>query len=83
MGSPPYTADREFAVYGAGKTEAEKALWKFVKEQEPHFICNTILPNCNFGNILVDGQLASSGAFVKLVYDGNIIDNVRYFTPRR
>jgi hypothetical protein len=54
-----------------------------VKEQKPHFICNAILPNFNFGKILVEGQPASSGAFVKLLYDGNIVDEVRYFPPRK
>lgn len=80
--SPPYEADRAFTVYGASKCEAEKALWKFVKEEKPHFVCNAILPNCNFGKILVKDQPASSGGFVKLVYDGNIIDAVKNFPPR-
>lgn len=39
---PPYEADRAFAVYAASKTEGEKALWKFVKDEKPNFIVNTV-----------------------------------------
>ena len=81
--SPPYEADRAGIVYGASKCEAEKALWKAVKEKKPHFVCNAILPNLNIGNILVKNQPASSGGFVKFLYDGNIIDIIRNCPPRK
>ena len=80
---PPYNPDRAFAVYGSSKAEAEKAFWKFAKEQKPHFVCNAILPNCNFGKILVKDMPASSGGFIKLYYEGNIIDTIKYFPPRK
>ena len=38
---PPYEQDRSYAVYAASKTEAEKALWKFIEEEKPGFILNT------------------------------------------
>lgn len=38
---PPYEADRAFAVYGASKTQAEQALWKFMEEEKPGFVLNT------------------------------------------
>ena len=33
----------EWAVYGASKTEAERALWKFMEDEKPHFIANAVL----------------------------------------
>ncbi|KAF8863136.1 NAD(P)-binding protein [Acephala macrosclerotiorum] len=68
---PPYTADRAWAVYGASKTEGEQAVWKFVQEQKPDFVANTILPNLNIGKILVKGQPASTGGWVVNLYNGN------------
>jgi nucleoside-diphosphate-sugar epimerase len=44
----PFLPSHPFAVYGAGKAEAEMALWKFVKEEKPHFQVNSILPKCEF-----------------------------------
>lgn len=54
---PPYTEERAFAVYAASKTEGERALWKFMKDEKPGFTANAVLPNFNMGRIL-----ASSGA---------------------
>jgi len=31
---PPYNADKGWSVYALSNDEAEKALWKFVKEQK-------------------------------------------------
>jgi len=78
---PPYDG-RQWAVYGASKTEAEKAVWKFVKEQQPEFIANAVLPNANFGKILVKGQPASTGNWPKSLYEGNteLLEDIR---PRK
>ncbi|KAM0720638.1 hypothetical protein Q7P37_004775 [Cladosporium fusiforme] len=43
------TAPHPFNVYSASKTEAERALWKAVKETNPPFQVSTVLPNANFG----------------------------------
>ncbi|KAH9871857.1 hypothetical protein J1614_006115 [Plenodomus biglobosus] len=40
-------------LYAAMKAETEKAAWKWVEENEPDFAFNTILPNANFGPVLV------------------------------
>jgi nucleoside-diphosphate-sugar epimerase len=37
---PPYEQSRGFSVYGASKTQAEQALWKFMKEEKPDFVLN-------------------------------------------
>lgn len=68
---PPYEKERAPAVYAASKTEAEKAVWKFVEEEKPGFVANAILPNCNFGKILVKGMRASTGGFVTALWNGN------------
>lgn len=65
---PPYNQDRSMSVYGASKTQAEQEVWKFVREQKPGFVLNTVLPNFNMGTILSDQQSASTGAAVKGVY---------------
>jgi len=64
---PPYEG-RGYTVYSASKAEAEKAVWEFVKEQKPSFVTNSILPNCNFGEIFVEGQ-GSTGGFLKEIYE--------------
>jgi hypothetical protein len=79
----PYDAERAVTVYCASKVEGEKALWNFVKDHKPKFVCNAVLPDCNFGKILVKGQPASSSSFIKAIYDGNITDGVRNFPPRK
>ncbi|KAF2167809.1 hypothetical protein M409DRAFT_53773 [Zasmidium cellare ATCC 36951] len=58
---PPYTNERAFPVYAASKTEAEKAFWKFVKEEKPGFVANSILPNYNMGRILPGGSPGATG----------------------
>jgi hypothetical protein len=80
--SPPYEAERAWAVYGSSKTEAEKALWKFVKEQKPHFGVNSILPNSNFGTILANGPAVTTAKWIKTLYDGDI-EHVKGIPPRK
>ena len=41
-----------FSVYGASKTEAERAIWKVAKETNPPFQVAAVLPNANFGPII-------------------------------
>lgn len=38
-----------WVVYGAAKTQAEQAAWKWVADNRPSFAVNTVLPSCNFG----------------------------------
>lgn len=78
---PPYERGREWVVYAASKTQAEQAMWTFVKEREPGFVLNTVLPNMNFGEILSDKQPASTGSWVKSIYNGNL-DAVRQVPPQ-
>ncbi|KAF2761114.1 NAD(P)-binding protein [Pseudovirgaria hyperparasitica] len=67
----PIKEDRAWDVYGASKTQAEQALWKFVKEKKPHFVANSVLPNTNMGPIIdPDNQPASTGNWVPDTYNG-------------
>lgn len=58
-------------MYGASKAEGEMALWQFVKEQKPHFVVNAVLPNANFGKVLVKGMPASTCGWVHALYHGS------------
>lgn len=70
---PPYEgSQRRLDVYSACKTQAEEAAWKFVKENNPHFAFNTILPNANMGTILsVENQgYPSTDGWIKSLWGG-------------
>lgn len=58
-----------FIVYAASKTEGEKAFWKYVKENKPHYTVNTVLPNMNIGHIL--GVGGPTGSVIPKLYEGN------------
>lgn len=62
---PPYTNAREWDVYGASKTQAEKECWKFVREKKPGFVLNTVLPNYTTGEDLFGGDGSSTGRWAK------------------
>ena len=78
---PPYDITRSWAVYGASKTQAEQAIWKFTKDKKPNFVVNAVLPNANMGEILSEKQPASTGAWVKTLYDGSL-DKVKELPPQ-
>ena len=78
---PPYEPERAWAVYGASKTQAEQKIWEFYKEKKPGFALSAILPNANFGEILSSKQPASTGGWVKQVFEGNL-DAVKDIPPR-
>lgn len=39
-------------IYSASKTEAERAAWKWVEENKPNFVLNTVQPNFNVSRSL-------------------------------
>ncbi|KAH8893568.1 NAD(P)-binding protein, partial [Thozetella sp. PMI_491] len=43
-----------YYVYAASKTEGERAAWKWVAEEKPQFVLNTVLPNANRLTILLE-----------------------------
>lgn len=80
--SPPFPPTAPAVVYAASKVEAEKALWKFVEEEKPHFQVNTVLPDANLGEVLsLQGSL-STGAWVRMIYEDGV-DLVKTLPPGR
>ncbi|EXJ89397.1 hypothetical protein A1O3_02464 [Capronia epimyces CBS 606.96] len=71
--------DLPYAIYGASKTEGERALWKFVRENKPSFAVNTVLPAANYGAILSPEIPGSTMGWVRRLLDGD--SNVFTFTP--
>ncbi|GAM33993.1 hypothetical protein TCE0_013f01291 [Talaromyces pinophilus] len=43
---------KPFIIYGASKTEGERAAWNWVKENKPGFAFNAVLPNLVLGRVL-------------------------------
>ena len=74
---PPYEPERAFATYAASKVAGEKALWKFMEEEKPGFVANTILPNFNVGTILTAG--GPTGGSVETLMSGTVPE----FPPRK
>jgi nucleoside-diphosphate-sugar epimerase len=66
---PPYEANRAYAVYAASKVACEQAAWEFVKEEKPHFVFNTVLPNYTTGPILQPLSVPGAGITARWVRD--------------
>jgi len=68
-------ADHPFKAvfaYAAGKTEGEKAAWKFVKDEKPSFQLNTVLPDLVIGEILnPNSDGSTSGMVNKIITSGD------------
>jgi nucleoside-diphosphate-sugar epimerase len=71
----------EWIVYGASKTEAEKALWKFRDEKKPNFAINSILPSTILGPVVSPKEITSTAGFIKGLYEGHT-DFVATALPR-
>ncbi|KII83918.1 hypothetical protein PLICRDRAFT_46683 [Plicaturopsis crispa FD-325 SS-3] len=61
---------RGYHVYAVSKTEGEKAAWKFVEEEKPGFVLNTVLPDTNFGPALGPALLQSTALFPLTILSG-------------
>jgi nucleoside-diphosphate-sugar epimerase len=69
---PPYEPSRGYIVYAASKTESERAAWNFMRENQPDFVFNSVLPNFCFGELLSPkNQPGSTGNFIRELYFGN------------
>jgi nucleoside-diphosphate-sugar epimerase len=65
---PPYDPSRAWFVYAASKTQAEQELWKYVREQNPHFVANAVLPNTNIGPLFYPTQFGSTTNWALDIY---------------
>ena len=70
-----------WAVYGASKTEAERAFWKAIKETNPPFQVCAVLPNANFGPILKPGGEMSSSTATMVIKLFNGDDSFLHVPP--
>lgn len=70
---PPYEGiERMLNVYSASKTQGEQEAWKWIKENEPNFVFNAVLPNCNMGKALSpkhQGTPSTTG-WIKAAWEG-------------
>lgn len=66
---------RSILNYMAAKTEAEQHSFKWVKEHQPHFTFNTVVPNVNFGTVTRPDKLgcASSSGLLALFWQGSTL----------
>lgn len=71
---PPYGPDRIMSVYAASKVQQEQDVWRFVEEQKPHFVVNTVLPDFVNGKILnvKEQGYPSSISMLKDFWEGNL-----------
>lgn len=67
---PPYEPARAWANYAASKTQAEQELWKWAREQKPHFAVNSVLPNTNIGPLFYPTQFGSTTNWALDIYRG-------------
>ncbi|KAF6808326.1 aldehyde reductase ii [Colletotrichum musicola] len=72
---------KSLTVYGASKTEGERAAWKWYNENKPGYVFSTILPNCNWGEILHPEIKGSTMSWVRnlLKGDGSLFS---FFAPQ-
>lgn len=70
---PPYEGlQRRLDVYSASKTQSEQEAWKWMKEHQPGFAFNTVLPNANMGIVLSPEHQGhpSTVGWIKAAWDG-------------
>jgi nucleoside-diphosphate-sugar epimerase len=70
---PPYEGfERLLDVYYASKTQGEKEAWKWVADNSPNFVLNTVLPNANFGPVIDKHhqQYHSTLGWVRALWNG-------------
>ncbi|KAI3395333.1 hypothetical protein diail_1446 [Diaporthe ilicicola] len=65
-----------FLVYAASKTQGERALWRFMKDEKPSFVANSILPDFNLGRIV--GSAGATGVYVIRLFK----EGARTLTPQ-
>lgn len=54
--------DRMVDIYSAGRTSAELAFWAWIKEHNPPFVANCVVPDGQFGRVLDLKHMNTSSA---------------------
>jgi len=57
-----------FMAYAAGKTEGERAVWKYVREEKPPFVVNTVLPDLVLGEIINPNSDGSTAGWANKIF---------------
>ncbi|KAH8658582.1 hypothetical protein BGZ61DRAFT_486186 [Ilyonectria robusta] len=68
---PPYEGSRSLVTYIASKVEAEKAVWKFAKEQNPGFTVNVVSPFTTLGQALHPTHVRGAVGWVEQLWKGD------------
>lgn len=68
---PPYEGSRALLTYIASKVEAEKAVWKFAKEQNPGFTVNVVSPFTTLGQALHPTHVRGTVGWVEQLWKGD------------
>ncbi|KAF4959266.1 hypothetical protein FSARC_10782 [Fusarium sarcochroum] len=76
-----------YTVYAASKTEAERAVWDFYRNDETRrsdLIVNTVLPDTNFGKSLDPQNQGhqSTSAFIESLWNGTNLEQLKYIPPQ-
>jgi len=74
-------------MYMALKTRMEQEAWKWIREHQPAFVFNSVLPDTTMGHIIdpENQSLKTTGGLVKVLYDGGpdmIIGFMRIIGPQ-
>lgn len=76
---------RGVMCYVAGKVEAEKAAWKWIKDhKDAGFAVNTVLPGTCMGPVLApkDQEYPTTCGFVRSLYEGTQREIFEWLTPQ-
>lgn len=68
---PPYELSRAPIIYKAAKVGAEQTLWKFLEEEKPKLVVNTVLPSFTRGKLLNKEQNICSDMMIRDLYNGD------------
>ncbi|KAF2500119.1 NAD dependent epimerase/dehydratase [Lophium mytilinum] len=77
---PSDTGRAPATIYSASKVAAEQALWKWVKENDPKFVVNAVLPSTTTGGILNPEKqgIPSTAGFVQMFYNAQKTEDVQF-----
>lgn len=72
------------SIFMAGKTQAELEVWKWVKEKQPHFTVNAVLPDTLFGSVLDPSSqgIPSTAGLVQMLFEGQGLDILSMILPQ-
>ncbi|KAH7010492.1 hypothetical protein EDB80DRAFT_763398 [Ilyonectria destructans] len=69
---PPYEPQRAPKVYAASKVEAERAMFKFIQDENPGFTATAVNPFFVIGPALHKHHLKGTGGWVRNIYSGEL-----------